>query len=352
MTNRRRICSVTTAGLYLAAAAFAQETRPQPPSGQNCTLVTQANADASAGTANINHDGTAIDGIPAPDISKGFAGIPRSAQPALTSTQKRIWECTYRLPEANAEMPYSLFVPTNYSAAQPSPLIVDLHGLNITPLQQILFDGTTDLAEKYGFIVLAPMGFSVTGGWGGRTGPPVESAAVKPGASVRYSASELSELDAMNALRIIRDRLNIDPERIFLMGHSMGGAGTYYLGSKYNNIWAGLAPLAGAGGIANAEAAARYKAIPTLIMHGDKDSIVPVATSRRSVLQLQAVGAPHVYLEFHNMDHEFWIRRGAWHMEKVFLFFSMLSKQDNIGFITPEMAPQPPPRPASPPRVQ
>jgi dienelactone hydrolase len=323
----------------LAVTALAQS-----PPGQNCTQLTQAHADASAGVPNINHDGRPIAGTPAPDISRGFGGIPRSAQPPLTASQKRIWECTYQLAEANADMPYTLFVPSSYDPKTPAALIVDLHGLNITPLQQILFDGTTDFAEKYGFMVLAPMGFNPAAGWGTRPGPPVEAAKVKPGGDVHYSVGELSERDAMGALRLIREKYTIDNDRIFLMGHSLGGAGTYYLGAKYNEIWAGLAPLSAAGGIVDAAAAERYKAIPMLLMHGNKDSIVPATTSRRAVLALQAVGAPHVYLEFPGLDHEFWIRRGAEHMEKVFLFFSMLSKKTNIGFITPEMAPPPPPR--------
>ena len=121
--------------------------------GQTCTAITQANADASAGTVNIHHDGTPIAGTPAPDISRGFSGIPRSAQPPLTASQQRILECTHRLAEANADIPYTLFVPSTYDSQKPAPLVVDLHGLNITPLQQILFDGTTDFAERYGFIV-------------------------------------------------------------------------------------------------------------------------------------------------------------------------------------------------------
>jgi dienelactone hydrolase len=344
--KRHSTISIIPAFLLVAITAFAQS----PPAGLTCAPVTQAHADASAGTANINHDGTPIAGTPAPDISRGFQGIPRSAQPALTASQSRIWECTYHFAEANADMPYTLFVPSSYAPGKPVPLVVDLHGLNITPLQQILFDGTTDFAERFGFMVLAPMGFSVSGGWGGRVGAPIETAQTKPGGDVRYSASELSELDAVTALKLIREKYTIDSDRIFLMGHSMGGGGTYYLGGKYNDIWAGIAPISGAGGIADAAAAERYKALPTLIMHGDKDSIVPVATSRRAVLALQSVGAPHVYLEFPGMDHEFWIRRGADHMEKVFLFFNMLSKKTNVGFITPEMAP--PPRPRTAPRPQ
>ena len=59
----------------------------------------------------------------------------------------------------------------------------------------------------------------------------------------------------------------------------MGGAGTDHLGGRYNDIWAGLAPISGAGGIADG-AAERYKSLPTLIMHGAKDSIVSPAAPR------------------------------------------------------------------------
>jgi poly(3-hydroxybutyrate) depolymerase len=234
-------------------------------------------------------------------------------------------------------MPYTLFIPSTYDPSTPTPLVVDLHGLNITPLMQILFDGTTDLAERHGFIVVAPMGYSVSGGWGGRAGNPVETARVKPGSEARYGSGELSEIDAMTVLAVIRDNFSIDDDRIYLTGHSMGGGGTYHLGGKYNNIWAGLAPLAGAGGIRDAETAERFRGLPMLIMHGEFDSIVSAAGSRRSVMWLQSVGAQYLYIEVPGVDHEFWIRRGAENMEKVFLFFDTVSKRTNIGFITENM---------------
>ena len=297
--------------------------------GHACTAITQANADKSAGTANINHDGTPIAGIPAPDTSRGFSGIPRSAQPRLTTSQQRILECTHRVPEANADIPYTLFVPSTYDPKKPTPLVVDLHGLNITPLQQMLFDGTTDFAERHGFLVLAPMGFNVSSWWGSRAGTPVATAAVKPGADVRYSNTELAEIDTMTLLKSIREHYSVDSDRIYLVGHSMGGAGTYYLGGKYNEVWAGLAPISGAGGIADGTAE-RFTSLPTLIMHGAKDSIVPPANSRRAVAALKSVGAPHIYLEFPDKDHEFWIRRGAAQMESVFLFFNLVSKRTTV----------------------
>ena len=292
--------------------------------GQACAPVTQEHAEASAGTANVNHDGSPLPGTPAPDISRGFQGIPRSAQPPLTVSQRRILECTYHLADADADMPYALFVPSSYTPGKPSPLIVDLHGLNITPLMQMLFDGTTDLAERYGFIVVAPMGYSLSGWWGARSGRP----------------SELSELDAMTLLKSMRQHYSVDSDRIYLMGHSMGGAGTYHLGAKYNDIWAAVAPISAAGGIADAAAAERFRSFATLLMHGEKDSIVSVNGSRRAAMLLQGAGAQHLYLEFPGKDHEFWIRRGAENMEKVFLFFSTVSKRTNKGFITPDLVPK------------
>jgi alpha-beta hydrolase superfamily lysophospholipase len=110
-------------------------------------------------------------------------------------------------------------------------------------------------------------------------------------------------------------------------------------GATYKEIRARLPPIAGLGGFADAAAAEPFKSIPMLLLHGEKDSIIPPAVSRRSVLALQAVGAQHVYLEFPGKDHEFFIRRGAEHMEKVFLSFATVSKHTNVGLVTPETAP-------------
>src|SRR4051812_1384811 len=98
------------AGLFLPATLQGQPARAagRAATGQTCTPLTQARAEASAGSPNVKHDGTPLPGIPPPDISRGFAGIPRSAQPPLPPSQRRILECTYRLPEAAADMPYAL----------------------------------------------------------------------------------------------------------------------------------------------------------------------------------------------------------------------------------------------------
>src|SRR4029078_13575046 len=63
--------------------------------------------------------------------------------------------------------------------------------------------------------------------------------------------AELSEKDVMNVLAMMRKEVNVDDSRTYLIGHSMGGAGTYFLGSKYAKEWAAIAPIAPASFLMN-----------------------------------------------------------------------------------------------------
>ena len=44
----------------------------------------------------------------------------------------------------------------------------------------------------------------------------------------------------MNVLAMVRKEFKVDDKRIYLMGHSMGGAGALFLGGKYANIFAAV----------------------------------------------------------------------------------------------------------------
>ena len=59
--------------------------------------------------------------------------------------------------------------------------------------------------------------------------------------------SALSEIDTMNVLEMALKEFNVDENRIYLMGHSMGGMGAMYIGEKYAPMWAAVACLAGFG---------------------------------------------------------------------------------------------------------
>src|SRR5262245_20518025 len=115
-----------------------------------------------------------------------LASVPLPARGQGKSTD-RIQKRTYDFKEAGKEMEYALFVPSKYDKEKKTPLLVALHGLGSNPQQIMRYPALTDQAEKYGWIVVAPMGYN-SGGWYGVKGP--KSPKTKP-----ENLGELSEKD-------------------------------------------------------------------------------------------------------------------------------------------------------------
>jgi predicted peptidase len=111
---------------------------------------------------------------------------------------------------------------------------------------------------------------------------------------------EYSEKDVLEVLKLMRTQYNVDPSRIYLVGHSMGAIGTWTLAAKYPDTWAALAPFAGIGAPPTAE---RIKGIPQFVVHGDADDTVHVNGSRMMVEALRKLGAPVTYVEVPGGSH-------------------------------------------------
>jgi predicted peptidase len=243
------------------------------------------------------------------------------------SVDPRVQQRTYAFAETGEQMPYALFVSSKVTKDKKNPLIVSLHGLGgdqNTMVRESL--RSVELAEQGGYILLAPMGYN-SGGWygippgapragganaanagrggrGGGRGVTAGGTAITDPAKVR----EASEKDVMTVLDMIRKEFNVDERRIYLMGHSMGGAGTYYLGSKYPNVWAALAPIAPAAmGMTNDRAkvlqAIKDGGIPMLVSMGDADEAVPVANVRMWVDTMKELQMNFEYKEHPGVTH-------------------------------------------------
>src|SRR6185295_14026528 len=141
----------------------------------------------------------------------------------------------YPLDAANEIIPYRMYVPTAYNGGKAFPLIVALHGLGGT--EDSFFDGydkqLPPLAEQHGYIVAAPLGYRVDGSYGWGVGAPPADPNVR-------RTQELSEQDVMQVLQRVRQQYKIDESRIYLMGHSMGGIGTWKVAPKHPDVWAAL----------------------------------------------------------------------------------------------------------------
>jgi len=233
-------------------------------------------------------------------------GLVRAQDRVAPRVQKK----TYDFKEAGKEMEYALFVPSGYDKSKKSPLVVALHGLGGNPQQFLRTRGLTEQAEKRGFIVVAPMGFNERGWYGvrGLKGPRMDP----------ENLGELSEKDVMNVLAIVKKDFNVDPDRVYLMGHSMGGGGTWHLGIKHAAEWAALAPIAPAIFGRDPKDIEAIKTTPVMLVQGDKDPLVPVAGARRWAEKMKALGMTHEYLEIAGGTHSSVVPEN---MPKIFEFF-------------------------------
>ena len=201
----------------------------------------------------------------------------------------------YLLDAAHEVMPYRMLVPSSYAAGRAFPLIVALHGLGGT--EDSFFDAygkkLPQLAEQRGYIIAAPLGYRVDGGYGWGLGtPPADP-------SVRRN-TELSEMDVMQVLAQVRKHYNIDDSRIYLMGHSMGAIGTWKIAPKYPGLWAALGAFSGQGAPATVET---MRSIPQFVVHGDADPTVNVAGSRAMVAAMKALDVDVKYVEVPGGNH-------------------------------------------------
>ena len=250
------------------------------------------------------------------------------AQAPVSATTARIQELTYQFEGASwssvvyenvgVEMEYQMYVPTTYDGSTAYPLMVLLHGLGSNPGGVIRYQGLTDLAEERGYIVAAPMGYNSRGWYGSRgTGRASNRG---DAANDPDNLGDLSELDVMNVLAMTLEAYNIDRDRIYLAGHSMGGGGTYHIGIKYPDIWAGLGPVAPAI-YTSPDALSAIRHIPVIVIQGDEDRLVPVANTRTWVAKMEELGMTHQYVEIPGGDHSRIISRDPDNVKAIFDFF-------------------------------
>ena len=204
----------------------------------------------------------------------------------------RILDLKYNFKEAGREMSFSLYLPKAYTNKKKWPLVVALHGLFSNPWQMIRYPGITAQAEKYGFIVVAPMGYNSMGWYGSR--------GQKSNLSLPKNLGELSEKDVLNVVANTQKEFSVDAHNIFLMGHSMGGGGTWHLGMKYPEKWAVLAPLAPAAPN-NIDALKKIKGKPVIMVMGTSDFLWQSGLSW--VAEMKKLNMNYKYIEVKEGGH-------------------------------------------------
>jgi pimeloyl-ACP methyl ester carboxylesterase len=209
----------------------------------------------------------------------------------------------YWFEEAGEIMPYRVYVPTTWDGQSQLPMVYVLHGN--TRDHDFYFDrddGTLwKEAEKHGYLVATCMGYRPSigynaggGGGGGRRGGQAPSGP---------SRGELSEMDAMNAFKLIVDEYNPDPKNIYVFAHSSGATGGWYLGEKHIDLWAGLA-LSAATTRPDQVDFTKFANTPMMMIVGTQDAANRVQMVDVMFDALQEAGVESVYQKIEGADHD------------------------------------------------
>ena len=290
-------------------------------------------------------------------------GRGRGPQPVDQRVQIR----THHFAETNEDIPYALFVSSKVKKDKKAPMIVTLHGIGGTHTT-MMRPKAIDLAEAGGYILVAPMGYNPRGWYGapapnGRRGaPPAPNAAAPNGATPSPAPPnaaaappppdaaaarpqgrrgalppgllnnpndppnlrELSEKETLEVVDLVRKEFKVDDDRTYVMGHSMGGAGTLYLAIKYPQRWAAAAALAPAAFTVDAQGLGKIPKMPIMLVHGDMDTVVPVSVGRAWAAAMKAVPLKtYQYIEVPGGDHGTVIDS---HQAEIYAFFAKHSR--------------------------
>ena len=188
-------------------------------------------------------------------------------------------------------MRYGFFIPPSYETSRPYPLVIYLHGSTDTVSWDLDWYHDPVQSEDPVFM-LTPKSLEANNGWGNSWMP-------------EHSEDMRKTLEVV---ALIREEYNIDPNRIYVHGASMGGFGIFNLLAKEPDLFAGAYSICGGGDPATAEMVMNT---PLWIFHGADDDVVPVELSRDMYQAIHRAGGAMVrYTEYPGVGHAAWTPAG------------------------------------------
>ncbi|MEO1529794.1 MAG: prolyl oligopeptidase family serine peptidase [Planctomycetota bacterium] len=191
--------------------------------------------------------------------------------------------------EVKIDLDYLLFLPKGYDAKAEKkwPLLIFLHGAGErgSNIERVKVHGPPKLVEDdpdFPFVLISPQ-CPKGGFW-----------------------------NTDHVLALIKSTIkdhNVDPDRVYLTGLSMGGFGSWALAAQAPEMFAAVAPICGGGDPGTAK---KLLDTPIWVFHGDADRVVPISGSQKMVDAIKEAGGTKVkFTIYEGVNHDSWTQTYA-----------------------------------------
>ncbi len=157
---------------------------------------------------------------------------------------------------SQADYPFWLHLPSDSLLKTKPPVLIFLHGKNLSG---------TDLnrVKRYGVISEIEKGRNI------------DAIVVAPQTSNGWDPTKV-----LSVLNFVKKNFEVDTNRVYVVGMSMGGYGTLNFAGKYPEHVAAAVALCGGGNIKDG---CNLATVPLWIQHGTLDEAVPISESEKIV---------------------------------------------------------------------
>jgi predicted peptidase len=188
-------------------------------------------------------------------------------------------------------IPYRLFIPPDYDTSQQYPVVLWLHGAggvgtdNTLQIKGDQIPGTriwtkpVNLGKHPAFVVV-------------------------PQTSDRWPASQLSMVPGI--LESLKSELPIDPNRMYVLGQSIGGEAAWKLVTDNPHLFAAAIFVCSAG--SRISRASAVVDLPVWAFQGSEDDPDFVAATRGMIQAIRRAGGNPRYTEYKGAGHDIWDR--------------------------------------------